>query len=74
MSKAYLTVIYVTPCIRLFYIMRLYGTLLNGSTSAIVSKIKINRLKDREVFVCNFSKLQFPNAEGTRSLSHVPVR
>ena len=25
---------------------------------AIVSKVKTNRLKDREVFVCNFSKLQ----------------
>jgi hypothetical protein len=26
---------------------------------AIGSKVKADRLKDREVFVCNFSKLQF---------------
>ena len=29
----------VTTCIRLFYIMRLYGTLLNGSTSIDLSSL-----------------------------------
>jgi hypothetical protein len=39
---------------------------------AIVSKVKTDHhLKDRKVFVCNFSKLQFPNAEGVRLLNHV---
>jgi hypothetical protein len=40
MSKVYLTVIYVTTCIRLFYVMCLYGrTLLNGSTSNDLSSL-----------------------------------
>lgn len=50
------------------------GQLKRSCEDAIVSKVKTDRLKDREVFMCNFSKLQFPNAEGARSLNHVPVR
>ena len=39
---------------------------------AVVNRVKT--VEDREVFVCDFSKLQLPKAEEARSLNHVPVR
>ena len=35
---------------------------------------KLNIVEDRKVFVCDFSKLQFPKGEEVRSVNHVPVR
>ena len=48
------------------------GRLKRSCEAAIVEKFEY--LKDREVFVCDFAKLQFPHAEEARSLNHIPIR